>query len=72
MLAREANIVIRDAEFNRELRASLLVAIERGGVAMHRRTWAELPWHQRAGSWLVYGAVRWIISILGYGHLDAA
>ncbi|MBK6743254.1 MAG: cardiolipin synthase ClsB [Hydrogenophilales bacterium] len=72
MLAREANLVIRDAEFNRELRASLLVAIERGGVAMHRRTWAELPWHQRAGSWLVYGAVRWIISILGYGHLDAA
>lgn len=72
MLAREANLAIRDAAFNRELRASLLGAIERGGVAMHRRLWAELPWHQRAGSWLVYGAVRWIISILGYGHIEAA
>lgn len=72
MLAREANLAVRDAGFNRELRASLFKAIEQGGVAIHRQAWAELPWPRRTGSWLVYGAVRWIISILGYGHLEAA
>lgn len=72
MLAREANLVIRDESFNRELRASLQKAIQHGGVAIHRHTWADLPWHERTGSWLVYGAVRWIISILGYGHFEAA
>jgi cardiolipin synthase len=72
MLAREANLVIRDTEFNRQLRASLTAALERGGVAIHARAWSELPWHTRARSWLVYGAVRWIISLLGYGHFEAA
>ncbi len=72
MLAREANLVMRDAEFNRELRASLLAALECGGVAIHARAWTELPWYQRARSWLVYGAVRWIISLLGYGHFEAS
>jgi cardiolipin synthase len=72
MLAREANLVIQDAGFNGELRASLRAALAHGGVAIHARAWAELPWHKRARSWLVYGVVRWIISLLGYGHFEAA
>lgn len=72
LLAREANLVIRDEAFNGALRASLLKAIDRGGVAIHRQAWAGLPWHERARSWLIYGAVRWTISILGYGHFESA
>jgi len=72
LLAREANVVTTDAGFCATLHASLWAAIERGGVAIRARAWQELPWHARARAWLVYGAVRWIMSILGYGHFDAA
>jgi cardiolipin synthase len=72
MLAREANLVVHDAAFNRELRASLARALATGATRIHANAWKYQPWHRRAESWLVYGAVRWIISILGYGHFEAA
>jgi cardiolipin synthase len=67
LLAREANVVVRDAEFAGQLRASLLTAIE--GVAIEIR--AE---DQRSRSWLVrlasaaaYGLVRFMIGVTRYG-----
>lgn len=70
MLAREANLIIRDREFNDGLRNSLLQAIEQGAEPIHHRHWVGLPWYERARSWLVYSGVRWVISILGYGHFE--
>jgi len=71
MLAREANLIVRDGGFTRELRESLARGIGQGGVAIRAHAWAGLPWQVRARSWLIYGAVRWIISLLGYGHFES-
>ena len=66
LLAREANLAVRDAEFAGELRASLLAAINNDSVHIgdeYRRTRNFLA---RLAARLSYGAVRLLIGLLGY------
>jgi len=67
LLAREANIVVSDAEFARELRASLETAIGGGAKELKREDWQRKPWPHRLASWMAYGLVRLMIGIVGYG-----
>jgi cardiolipin synthase len=68
LLAREANVLVRDAAFATELRRSLSLAITEGSVEIHDRI--NLPWHQRLRAWLSYSLVRALIGLVGYNKLS--
>jgi cardiolipin synthase len=58
MLAREANVVVRDAAFTSELRDSLLAAIDDGGITLSPDHWQRRPWRLRLMSWLAFAVIR--------------
>ena len=70
LLAREANIVIDDAGFARELRLSLGQAMETGAQQVQPRAWERqshtLP--MRIMTWLCYGLVRFMSGWSSYGR----
>ncbi|WP_018228297.1 cardiolipin synthase ClsB [Methyloversatilis universalis] len=65
MLAREANVVVRDAGFADELRQSLRAAARHGGRELRHRQWRSRPLHERVLRWLAYGVVRMMIGLAG-------
>ena len=70
LLAREANVLIDDADFARELRLSLNEAIETGAQPVLRTRWEQqshtLP--MRVMTWLCYGLVRFLSGWSSYGR----
>ncbi len=58
MLAREANVIVRDKAFTTELRGSLLAAMDDGGVTLAADHWRKLAWHRRVLSWMAFAIVR--------------
>ncbi|HWQ38711.1 MAG TPA: cardiolipin synthase ClsB [Burkholderiales bacterium] len=71
LLAREANVVVLDEGFAGELRASLAHAIETGARPVRRAVWKP-PLHERALTWLAYGAVRLAMGVFGYATREDA
>ncbi len=70
LLAREANVVIDDAAFARDLRASLNEAIEIGAQRVERANW-ERQSHSlamRIMTWICYGLVRFLTGWSAYGR----
>ncbi|MFN6961658.1 MAG: cardiolipin synthase ClsB [Rhodocyclaceae bacterium] len=70
LLAREANVIVKDARFSAALRASLGRAIEEDAVEI---TFAHLfrsGWLARTLRWLAYGLVRLMLGITRYGGED--
>jgi cardiolipin synthase len=67
MLAREANVVVRDAGFARELRASLELAMARGGVEVKLEDLRKRSLLVRVANWLAYSLVRLAVGFAGYG-----
>ena len=67
LLAKEANVVVRDARFAEELQRSLLKAISEGAKELSPRRWRRLPWNARLLRWLSYHLVRLGVGIIGYG-----
>lgn len=65
LLAREANVVVRDRGFAAELRSNLEEAMERGGRVILPQRWKDEPWLARAASWLSYGIVRLLMGVAG-------
>ncbi|MBP5985571.1 MAG: cardiolipin synthase ClsB [Azonexus sp.] len=68
LLAKEANIVVRDHRFGNELRTSLKLAIANGARELLPADIARQPWHSRLLRWLAYGLVRAMVGIAGYGQ----
>ena len=68
LLAKEANLVIRDALFGSELRNSLRQAIADGAHELQAEDLSRQPWHSRLLRWLAYGVVRAMVGIAGYGQ----
>jgi cardiolipin synthase A/B len=66
MLSREANVIVRDANFSAQLRHSLLAAIHDGAVPVDLREWKQRPFLERLMAWLAYGSARFILGTLGY------
>ena len=70
LLAREANVVIDDAAFARELRLSLNEAMEIGAQQLLRSNWERqshsLP--MRIMTWICYGLVRFLTGWSSYGR----
>ena len=65
MLAREANVAVRDQGFARELRASLEQAMQEGALEIVKA--AHLSRSRRLLAWLSYGLLRFVAGVAGYG-----
>jgi len=68
LLAREANLAIRDAGFAGELRASLLAAIHNDAVRIGNEYGGTRNFFGRLVARLSYGVVRLLIGMLGYSR----
>ncbi len=66
LLALEANVVIDDEGFAKELKFSLEQAMETGAQRIGANNWRTQSIGQRLASWLSYGVVRFMIGIAGY------
>ncbi len=67
LLAREANVFVRDTAFAEDLRRRLDRAIADGGREISADAWERGPRLQRLINWLAFGAVRLMIGLAGYG-----
>jgi len=67
LMAREANIVVEDASFARDLQRRLQQAIVQS-IPLDPADWPQRPWPQRMLSWLAYGVVRLMLGLAGFGR----
>ena len=65
LLAREANLVVRDDVFAGQLRTSLLRAIARGGTLVQHADLRRWPWWQHAASRIAYVVARALTRVGG-------
>ena len=65
LMAREANVMVRDAAFATVLRASLEQAMVRGGQQVDAQVFAARPRTQRAKEWVAYAIMRFGLLLLG-------
>lgn len=66
LLAREANVFVKDAEFTQQLRESLEQALS-GARAIHGKVWSQRAWLDRWLTSAAYFAARALMRLLGYG-----
>jgi len=67
LVAREANIVVEDAGFARDLQQRLQQAITQS-LPLDPADWQRRRWPQRMLSWLAYGVVRLLVGLAGFGR----
>jgi cardiolipin synthase len=67
LLAREANIVVDDAGFARDLQQRLQQAITQS-LPLDHADWQRRRWPRRMVSWLAYGVVRLLVGLAGFGR----
>jgi len=67
MLAREANIVVDDVAFSKELRRSLHDHMQDGAKVVAKSAWHRQPLWRRALIWSAYGCARLLMGLIGYG-----
>jgi cardiolipin synthase len=68
LLAREANVFVRNADFAAALRESLEEAIKTDSEPIHRKRWSTRPLLDRMLTWVLYGVARSMMLLLGYGR----
>jgi cardiolipin synthase len=68
LLAREANIVVEDEAFARELREDLLAAITQGASQVRRERWRDQPRTTRVLAWASYELVRFLAGTFAFGR----
>ncbi len=67
LLAREANLVVDDAGFARDLRQRLHQALSQS-TALDAANWQRRAWPRRMLSWLAYNGVRLMVGLAGGGR----
>jgi len=67
LMAREANVFVRDVHFADQLRIELVQMIETGTRYVEPERWAERSPLAKAVTWIAYGVVRVGMGLLGYG-----
>ena len=68
LLAREANVVVRDADFAAALRASLEAAILSGAQEVRAESWRRRSFPSRLAHWACYGFARLLTGVFAYGQ----
>ena len=67
LMAREANVIVRDRGFAGELKRALIKMVETGARPVAQRHWQTRPRLYKAAIWVAYGIVRLAMGLLGYG-----
>jgi cardiolipin synthase len=67
LMAREANVFVRDPVFASGLRAELAKMIEEGSRPVPPQDWAQRSRVAKAMSWIAYGTVRVAMGMMRYG-----
>jgi len=67
LMAREANVIVRDRGFTAELKAALTEMIEHGARPVAAEDWKGRPSLYKAAIWIAYGIVRLAMGFVGYG-----
>ena len=67
LVAREANVVVRDRTFATELKGDLVAIIEQGSQRVIHQDWQSRSRLYKAAIWVAYGIVRVAMGLLGYG-----
>jgi len=67
LLAREANVFVRDNGFNRELKAQLVEMVNTGSRRIASDDWDSRPRLYKVAIWVSYGIVRLAMGFLGFG-----
>lgn len=67
LIAKEANLVVRDAGFAGELQRSIEDAMAGGAREMLSEAMSQQPFHSKLLRWLAYGVVRVLVGLTGYG-----
>ncbi len=65
-LNREANVVVLDQAFARELRLSVFAEIKDGARQLEPAHWQRRPWIERVKTWLAYGLARAVAGWIGF------
>jgi cardiolipin synthase A/B len=65
LLAREANVVVRDAAFANKLQTRLLIAMNSGGKKIELADYEDRSLWQRLLNWSAYYLMRLILAVLG-------
>jgi cardiolipin synthase A/B len=68
LLAREANIMVRDPAFASQLRARLQRAMSEEGELVDPAAYANRPLVQRLTNWLAYGLMRFALFVTGKSY----
>ncbi|MBI3525463.1 MAG: cardiolipin synthase ClsB [Betaproteobacteria bacterium] len=68
LLAREANVVVKNSAFAAGLLASLRQAMQQGAVEVRREDWKKKSWPARMTHWLAYALVRLMVGLAGYAR----
>jgi cardiolipin synthase len=67
LMAREANVFVRDAVFAQQLGSELRAMIAEGAAPVAAEGWAQRSRAAKALSWIAYGIVRIALGALRYG-----
>lgn len=67
LLAREANLLVRDSSFSQGLRDSLNQAIQQDGKEIAHNEWQRMGWRARLVCRLSLAVIRVVMAVLGYG-----
>jgi cardiolipin synthase len=70
LMAREANVIVRDRGFNAELKGQLRDLIAAGARRVVPDDWQSRPRIYKAVIWMAYGIVRMAMGLVGYGGND--
>jgi cardiolipin synthase len=65
LLAREANVMVRDHFFAEELRASIMQSVQDGAAKISPQSWVRGNLRHRICSWMVYGVLRIVLGMIG-------
>ncbi len=66
LLAHEANVLVQDARFAKQLRQDLQLALDDCAVQVRLEDWQRASIIKRAASWVVFGLVRFLVGLIGY------
>ena len=69
LLAREANVLVQDAAFSRDLRSRLVHAMVNEGVRMDPAEYARRPVRHRVGEWVAFALMRVALAVQGKKYL---
>lgn len=66
LLAREANLIVKDKHFATELRTDIMRSIEESAHHVLTEEWSQRHTVKRFLSWFAYGLVRGFVGLIGY------